>query len=305
MKKWLLILILGLTLTGCGQEAEESTEGDAPVAEEGAEQAEEQTTTSEPTAEPTAEPMPEATAEPTPEPTPDPASESTPEPTPEPVSEEEDTPGFTLNLELQETDNPRIMEILNASETYTDSVDNTYYFSYRIPQFHAESENAKTVNQRIVDDILPYVEDEFETMELDCSLNHIHIGYQVFECGDIVSILVTIPYDNDVRDYYTYSYDFKNENEVTNAELLALRGMTEESFVETACKMEEEYWNGMLSSIPENSEDRDWFEETLNETKAITTPDLPMYLDEDGTLKVYIPFPSLAGASWYYDLCDF
>ena len=46
-------------------------------------------------------------------------------------------------------------------------------------------------------------------------------------------------------------------------------------------------------------------EETLEETKAMTTPDLPMYLDEDGILKVYIPFPSLAGASWYYHLCDF
>lgn len=219
--------------------------------------------------------------------------------------QEESMPEITLNLELQETDNPRIMEILNVSDTYMDSVDNTYCFSYQIPQFNVGSESAKSVNQRMVDDILPYVESEFETMALDCSLTHGRIGYEVFEYGDIVSVLVTIPYDNDVRYYYTYSYDFENDKEVTNAELLALHGMTEEGFVEAACKMEEEYWTKMCESVPENSEDREWFQEAIEETKARTTTDLPMYLDADGTLKVFVPFPSMAGASWYYELCDF
>ncbi len=301
MKKWLLILILGLVLTGCGQEAEEKDEKDKPVVEEGVEQAEddEQMGTLEPTPEATAEPTPESTVEPTPEPTAEPTPEPTAEPTPEPI------PELTLNSELQETDNPHIMEILNLSATYTDSVDNTYCFSYKIPQFHADTESAKDMNQRIVDDIFPYVEEEFETMQYECSLLYGYIDYNVFECGDIVSILVTIPYPNDCRAYYTYIYDFASGKEVTNVELLALRGMTEESFVEAACKMEEEYWNEMLGNVPENSDDREWYQNSLEDTKAMTTPDLSMYLDEDGTLKAFIPFPSMAGASWYYHLCEF
>ena len=92
---------------------------------------------------------------------------------------------------------------------------------------------------------------------------------------------------------------------MTNAELLALRGMTGEGFVEAACKMEEEYWTQMCEGVPENSEDREWYQDALEYTKARTTTNLPMYLDVDGTLKVYIPFPSMAGASWYYELREF
>ena len=87
---------------------------------------------------------------------------------------------------------------------------------------------------------------------------------------------------------------------MTNLELLAMRQMTGESFVETAHEMEEAYWekcwefNPELKSIAE-----------LEESKALTTPELPMYLNADGTLNVFIPFPSVAGASWYYHLCEF
>lgn len=50
----------------------------------------------------------------------------------------------------------------------------------------------------------------------------------------MVSILVSVPYDNDIMLYCTYTYNFENNKEVTNKELLASHGMTEESFVELA-----------------------------------------------------------------------
>lgn len=224
-------------------------------------------------------------------------AESTVESPPETAQE------ITLNLELQETDNPRIMEILNVSSTYMDSVDNTYCFSYQIPQFHADSESAKALYQRIVDDIFPYVEDEFDCMTIDSSLLHGFIGYEVFECADVISILVTIPYPNDVRFYYAYIYDFASGKEVTNVELLALCGLTEDSFVENAYKMEEEYWAEALKCVPK--EERELHQIELEMTKEMTSADCTMYLDADGSLKAFIPFPSLAGSEWYYHLCEF
>jgi hypothetical protein len=63
------------------------------------------------------------------------------------------------------TDNPRIGEILNVSGVYTDSVDNTWHYAYQIPQFFADTESAKKMNQRIVDEILPEIESEFSVMK--------------------------------------------------------------------------------------------------------------------------------------------
>lgn len=220
----------------------------------------------------------------------------------EQISEQESdsVPELNLNSELQVTDNPRIGEILNVSGVYTDSVDNTCYYAYQIPQFFADTESAKKMNQRIVDEILPEIEAEFSAMKNGGSLWIGCIWYEVFEYGDMVSLLVTIPYPNDVRSYYAYTYDFANGKEVTNLELLAMRQMTGESFVETAHEMEEAYWDKSWEFNPELKSIAE-----LEESKALTTPELPMYLEADGTLNVFIPFPSVAGASWYYHLCEF
>lgn len=220
----------------------------------------------------------------------------------EQISEQESdsVPELNLNSELQVTDNPRIGEILNVSGVYTDSVDNTCHYAYQIPQFFADTESAKKMNQRIVDEILPEIESEFSVMKHGGSLWIGCIWYEVFEYGDMVSLLVTIPYPNDVRFYYAYTYDFANGKEVTNLELLAMRQMTGESFVETAHEMEEAYWDKSWEFNPELKSIAE-----LEESKALTTPELPMYLNADGTLNVFIPFPSVAGASWYYHLCEF
>ncbi|MBR4965596.1 MAG: hypothetical protein IKY53_03790, partial [Lachnospiraceae bacterium] len=101
----------------------------------------------------------EASGEPVSEPSSDAMSEQPSEPASEQTSDS--VPELTLNSELQVTDNPRIGEILNVSGVYTDSVDNTCHYAYQIPQFFADTESAKKMNQRIVDEILPEIESEF------------------------------------------------------------------------------------------------------------------------------------------------
>lgn len=210
----------------------------------------------------------------------------------------------TLKQELKGTDNPRINEILNISGTYTDGVSNTDDYSYQIPQFNADSESAKTVNQRIVDDIYPLVEAEFDCITSgEYSLCNYSITYQIIENGDIVSLLVTVPYPNDCVDYFTYHFDFANAKEVTNIELFAMKGMTEESFVQTACDMGMVYFESLFDG--QGADRVEEYKGCIEEAKSATTVDLPIYLDTDGTLKAYVPFPSASGANWYYHLCEF
>ncbi len=225
----------------------------------------------------------------------------------EPVEEvsSEDDNGLMAMMELKETSNPRVNEILNVSGTYTDGCNNIDNYSYQIPQFNAD--NAETLNQRIVDNIYPTIAEEWASMEGGYSLFTYVVSYEVHEYGDIVSLVVVVPWPNDCCSYYAYSYDFANEKEVTNAELLASRGLTEEAFVEKACAMEmedfRETFYATFADVSENPEE-DIITYSSGAREATNT-ELPMYLDENGILKVYVPFPSIAGSDWYYHLCDF
>ena len=205
--------------------------------------------------------------------------------------------------ELKETDNPYINELLNMSGEYTDSVDNTGTYHYQIPQFNAASDSARALNERIEADLYKIVENEVTNMDGGFSLICYSLNYEVFQYGEIVAIVAVAPYPNDCRYYYAYTYDFENDKEVTNTELLAMNNMTADGFVEEACKREEEHFMNMASNMGmTESEEIEFYLEPARED---TTVDLPMYLDENGVLNVYVPFPSVAGASYYYTLCKF
>ncbi len=264
----LLAIILCVCLFGKNKEALDSTPAQSGVTTEESvsEQSEEQSL----------EPMSEQSSES--------ASEQTSEPESDFGSE------LIRDLEIQETDNPRIMEY---SGMYKDDSGDDKYF-YQIPQFVADTESAKKMNQRIFEEIMPRMGSE----EWD-------IWYEVFEYGDMVSVLVTIPYPNDVRWYYAYTYDFVNGKEVTNSELLAMYGMTGESFVQKSYEAQAVAWEEFLESVPEDYPYRDSTYE-LEVAKELTTPDLPMYLDADGTLKVFVPLPDIV-TEWdwgFYEVAD-
>lgn len=209
-----------------------------------------------------------------------------------------------LTLELKGTDNPRIDELLNVSGTYTDIVGNVNQYVYQIPQFHADSESAKTVNERIVEDIYDNIYDEIVSMEGGYSLFCYSFTYEVVTYGDIVAIIISAPYPNDCVQYYAYSYDFGQDKEVTNAEMLAMYDWTDDAFIEEACRREKEYFKRQISDIyPDmTEEDVDYY---IQSAIYETTVDLPMYIGTDGILYVYLPMPSVAGAEWYYGLEQF
>lgn len=245
----------------------ESVQNDATTEESVAEQSEKQES------EQSSEPMAEQSSES--------ASEQTSE------QESDPAPELILNSEMQETDNPYVREY---SGMYKDDSGEDKYF-YQIPQFIADTQSAKNLNQRIFEEIMPHM--GYEDRD---------IWYEVFEYGDMVSVLVTIPYPNDGREYYAHTYDFANGKEVTNPELLAMYGMTEESFVQKAYEAQEASWEKFLESVPADFPYRDSTYE-LETAKGLTTPDLPMYLDADGTLKVFVPLPSMV-TDWYWVLYE-
>ncbi len=223
----------------------------------------------------------------------------------ETLSEEtEDNVDTELPLELQSTDNPKVNVILNLSGTYTDIVGNTNNYVYQIPQFNADSDSAKLLNERIVEDLYDVINDEVQTMPTGCSLFCYSVTYEVVEYENIVAIIASVPYPNDIFLRFAYTYDFTNNKEVTNTELLAMRNLTEEDFITESLRREKEYFQRQIdSTYPGTTEEEmnAWMQSAVSDT----TVDLPMYMGTDGILYVYVPFPSLAGADWYYSLEQF
>lgn len=114
-----------------------------------------------------------------------------------------------------------------------------------------------------------------------------------------------MPYPNDCMDYLTYTYDFQNDKELTNTELLAMNMMTEDEFVTEVCRLQEEDFIELAKSSPNQMSDQEMINGYIANVNAYATMELPMYFDGKGTLQVYVPFASIAGADWYYQLCQF
>lgn len=217
---------------------------------------------------------------------------------------EEDIVEINFKRELKETDNPRILELLNVSGTYSDGFNREHYH-YQIPQFNADSESAKALNKRIEEDLSEIIDQEGTNILGGYSLVTNSVMYDVFEYGNITAIVVTVPYPNDCMDYLTYTYDFKDNKEITNADLLAMSGLTEEGFVAEVCRLQEEDFIELVENWPNPMTDQEMIKEYIAIVNEYASVDLPMYIDETGKLQVYIPFASIAGADWYYQLRDF
>ena len=83
-----------------------------------------------------------------------------------------------------------------------------------------------------------------------------------------------------------------------------MRNLTEEDFITESLRREKEYFKRQVDSTYPGTAEEDmnaWMQSAINDT----TVDLPMYMGADGILYVYVPFPSLAGADWYYSLEQF
>ena len=121
---------------------------------------------------------------------------------------------------------PEVYFTEDKSGTYTDSVGNVYNYSYKIPAFSGGSEDAERINKYFDDALRPIVEDELAAMEDELSLMTGE-KCEVFESGDVTSVLVSVYYPNDYIQYYTASMNTRENREMNNADIAAAYGIDE------------------------------------------------------------------------------
>ena len=182
---------------------------------------------------------------------------------------------------------------------FTDGVGNENTYDYAVPAFNVDSADASRLNGEIADFCQTYI-DSIKQAETDAtSLWVYNVGYEAYQSGDVISIVVKAEMDNDVIEYRTFNLNAATGAEATGADLIALAGLDEQTFIDKAqqaasAKFEEKY--GAMQGDA-------FYQEQYDKTMSADAFSLNtmMYLDGSGVLHVIVPIYSMAGADCYYE----
>lgn len=195
---------------------------------------------------------------------------------------------------------PQIRELYSEDFDYTDSVGNTGHYTYRVPQLEADTEGAVSINRGIEREYGPFVEEALACRDDGDSISCAYIVWETYQYGDILSLVMTCAWDNDMNQYSVYLYDTANGTRLTTAELLAQMGVDETAFLAAVRQAAAERFDGNYAGITGD------FDDFLAERRAWTLSDdninidvMVAYPDENGQLHVVLPIGSIAGADAY------
>lgn len=127
------------------------------------------------------------------------------------------------------------------------------------------------------------------------------VDYEAYRSGPVLSLVIrTVLLYGHIEEYDTYIYDTEQGVQLFNDDLLAQKSMSEEQFltevrravVKASNKPEYAAWqeDGWDDMFPDCRERTAY---TLSQNVA---PDLPLYLDDSGTLYAVVPVATLAGS---------
>lgn len=194
---------------------------------------------------------------------------------------------------------PQIKELYHEDFDYTDDVGNSGHYTYRVPQIEADTQGAAAINKSIEETYSPLIEEVLDYVSEGLSLSRLYITWETYQCGDILSLVISGGYDGDVNHHDVYLYDIASGQQLTTADLLKALNVDETAFLDAMRQTAAEYFDDQYSDIPEGEDDalaerRDW---TLSDDNI--NMDVPTYADAAGTLHVALFIGSIAGAEAY------
>ena len=213
-----------------------------------------------------------------------------------PAPPQEDAP------EAVSYDDSLISEQLSLEGEYDDGVGNHVAYSYHVPELSADTADAQTINAAINEKFGGFVNDEMTAIGSKTSLVCYSVSWQSFWHDSVLCLVVKAETDWDFDDYSVYSYDFESGKAVTNAELAAMAGITEEELLEKASSAAAAAFDSAAGDMPQDdfyTQQREW---TLSEENINSS--MMMYLNEIGNITLILPIGSLAGGDWYYHVLE-
>ena len=199
-----------------------------------------------------------------------------------------------------------VSELIGEDGVGSDSQGTEYQYSYHVPQIDDDTPDAAAINEELAALYGELAEGSLKNVKAKeipgCSM----ITYESYRSGDVLCLVMKCAYYyGPFEEFGAYSYDTAKGVRLTNADILERKGVTRERYLYAvrcaAAKcyddqyfpIWEDFGFDMLSG--DYQERRSW---TLSARDI--TPDMPLYLDNDGVLHTIAAIGCHTGADWLY-----
>ena len=159
---------------------------------------------------------------------------------------------------------------------YTDSVGNSYDFTYRIPKFLFSSSDAQSVNTAISDTYAPNFEEAQSNMKNGYSQGCYELDYESYLFGDIVSAAVWQKYEGGSSFWRVYVLDTAGA-QLDNKGILSKLGLDYDATMDTLLQLTQEDFNNSYGSFATDANR----EKTLSRANIEVSP---LYVNGEGNL---------------------
>lgn len=199
-----------------------------------------------------------------------------------------------------------VSELYSEDGAGTDNEGVEFHYSYHVPQIGDDTADAAAINQEIAAYYGNRAMDGLLCMENKETPACSTVSYESCRCGDVLALVVKCAYYYDnYEEYSVYNYDTANGVRLTNEDLLAMQGVTQEQALSAirraaAACYDDQYFpvwvgSGFDDTSGAYQELRAW---TISEDNI--TPELPLYLDDGGAMHTIASIGCHAGVSWLY-----
>lgn len=207
----------------------------------------------------------------------------------------------TKDVAVKDSSKGVVYELVNDVKTW--KYYNQYYgeymdagYSYKIPQINIDSADAEKINQKIKDKYLTQYNEAVEYRNENNGETGIwyRIEYAYHINGDVVSIIIDSKGESEGKDRSSYNINMKTGKEVTNTELLKIKGITEEEFPSKLSNILTETLRDMYTG---NIEPAEFMTAQYKRTTSLEncSIDNDMYLNVNGDLCVIVNRYNIAG----------
>ena len=186
---------------------------------------------------------------------------------------------------------------------YTDSLDNSWTYSYHVPQLTADTKGARAINEAIDQKFGVPVRSALEDMEKALSLGCVSVAWKSYRCDDVLSLVVKAEADWEFTDYAVYLYDAARGVQLTTAELLEKLNMEQETVLNALRRSAAAAFDEQAYIAADEgaawAQERSWTVGAEN-----VNAETMLYADETGKLMAVLPVGYMAGAAWYYKVLE-
>ncbi|MDR1101144.1 MAG: hypothetical protein LBL34_02150, partial [Clostridiales bacterium] len=148
--------------------------------------------------------------------------------------------------------------------------------SFSVPYIRMNSNDAQRINEEI---------------EAFASFGHDYINYEAYLNGNVLSLVIigrNIFYQSE--DYAVYNIDVKNGQRISNETLIQLRGISQSDFLEKAKNSLEQEVNEWFNTVKlyGSANSTQEIHTYLNDNLKKITMDCPIFMDEEGNIKMVV-----------------